>query len=52
MQEVIAFLEQRVAHLVGETRTNPRSQYAEAMRWRLKEAQHILEKIRAMEAKT
>lgn len=51
MNEIIAFLEQRIAHLIGECRTNPRSGYADAMRWRLKEAQYLLDKIRAMEAK-
>lgn len=46
--EVIAVLEQRVAHLTGETKTNPRSGYAEAMRWRLKEAEHILSKVKEL----
>jgi hypothetical protein len=51
MSEVIAFLEARIAHLKVEETRQPRSQYAQAMKWRRLEAEHILSKIRAMEEK-
>ncbi len=48
LDAVIALLEARIAHLVNEARTNPRSGYAEIMRWRLKEAEHLLSKIKEL----
>lgn len=51
MTEVIALLEARIAHLASELTTNPRSEYARIQGWRLKEAQHLLGKIKELAEK-
>ncbi len=48
---VIALLEQRLAHLNQEEGRQPKSQYAQIMKWRRLECEYLIGRIKELEMK-